>query len=131
MLRDPAFIVFNSRNVQQQALTGRFKTVIRDSRCFLENGATAAHLFVGEELEVGGVVGVIGVIGDPVVPGESGSQGDIELRLRERDSPVAIHPGSKNLTLTRPLDKEGIDGPASVYVNVICERKRTLDPVSI
>lgn len=102
--------------------------LIRDTRCFLENGATAAHLFVGEELEVGGVVGVIGVIGQPVSPGDSGSQGDIELRLQERDSPVAIHPGSKNLTLTRPLDKEGVEGPASVYVNVICERRRTLDP---
>lgn len=104
-------------------------TVIRDTRCFLENGATAAHLFVGEELEVGGVVGVIGVIGQPVSAGDPGSQGDIELRLQERDSPVAIYPGSKNLTLTRPLDKEGVEGPASVYVNVICERRRTLDPV--
>ncbi|XP_046595411.1 protocadherin Fat 4 [Neodiprion lecontei] len=102
--------------------------LIRDTRCFLENGATAAHLFVGEELEVGGVVGAIGVIGDPVIPGDLGSKGDIELRLQEKDSPVAIYPGSKNLTLTRPLDKEGVQGPASVYVNVICERRRTLDP---
>lgn len=97
--------------------------VIRDARCFLENGATAAHLFVGEDLQVGDTVGVLGVLGDP------GPQGDIELRLQELDSPVTFSAYSKNLTLIRPLDKEGVDGPASVYVNVICERKHTLDPV--
>ncbi|XP_034194591.1 protocadherin Fat 4-like Cad96Ca isoform X1 [Osmia lignaria lignaria] len=96
--------------------------LIRDARCFLENGATAAHLFVSEDLPVGDTVGVLGVLGDP------GPQGDIELRLQEHDSPVAFSAFSKNLTLVRPLDKEGIDGPASVYVNVICERKHTLDP---
>ena len=96
--------------------------VIRDTRCFLENGATAAHLFVSEDLRVGETVGVLAVLGDP------GLQGDIDLRLQELDSPVAFSPHSRNLTLTRPLDKEGIDGPASVYVNVICERKHTLDP---
>ncbi|XP_061935617.1 protocadherin-like wing polarity protein stan isoform X5 [Apis cerana] len=99
-----------------------FHTVIRDARCFLENGATAAHLFVGEDLPVGDTVGVLGVLGDP------GPQGDIELRLQELDSPVTFSAYSKNLTLIRPLDKEGVDGPASVYVNVICERKHTLDP---
>lgn len=99
-------------------------TVIRDARCFLENGATAAHLFVNEDLPVGDTVGVLGVLGDP------GPQGDVELRLQELDSPVAFAAYSKNLTLVRPLDKEGVDGPASVYVNVICERKHTLDPVS-
>lgn len=97
--------------------------MIRDARCFLENGATAAHLFVGEDLPVGDIVGVLGVLGDP------GPQGDIELRLQELDSPVTFSAYSKNLTLIRPLDKEGVDGPASVYVNVICERKHTLDPV--
>lgn len=97
--------------------------VIRDARCFLENGATAAHLFVAEDLQVGDTVGVLGVLGDP------GPQGDIELRLQELDSPVTFSAYSKNLTLIRPLDKEGVDGPASVYVNVICERKHTLDPV--
>ncbi|XP_076682197.1 protocadherin Fat 4-like Cad96Ca [Andrena cerasifolii] len=96
--------------------------LIRDARCFLENGATAAHLFVSEDLPVGDTVGVLGVLGDP------GPQGDIELRLQELDSPVAFSAYSNNLTLIRPLDKEGVDGPASVYVNVICERKHTLDP---
>ncbi|XP_024879634.1 protocadherin beta-11-like [Temnothorax curvispinosus] len=94
----------------------------RDTRCFLENGATAAHLFVSEDLPVGDTVGILGVLGDP------GSQGDIELSLQEHDSPVTFSPYSKNLTLIRPLDKEGVEGPASVYINVICERKHTLDP---
>ncbi|GAB1866191.1 Protocadherin-like wing polarity protein stan [Camponotus japonicus] len=96
--------------------------LIQDKRCFLENGATAAHLFVNEDLPVGGIVGVLGVVGDP------GLQGDIELSLQEHDSPVAFSSYSKNLTLIRPLDKEGVEGPASVYINVICEKKHTLDP---
>ncbi|XP_043285422.1 protocadherin-like wing polarity protein stan [Venturia canescens] len=96
--------------------------VIRDRRCFLENGATASHLFVSEDLAVGDTIGVLGVLGNP------GLNGDIDLRLQEHDSPVTIAPLSKNLSLSRPLDKEGVDGPASVLVNVICERKHTLDP---
>ncbi|KAG6801120.1 Protocadherin wing polarity protein stan [Apis mellifera caucasica] len=110
---------FHARNGQRNIVPPH---VIRDARCFLENGATAAHLFVGEDLPVGDTVGVLGVLGDP------GPQGDIELRLQELDSPVTFSAYSKNLTLIRPLDKEGVDGPASVYVNVICERKHTLDP---
>lgn len=118
-------IVVENRLDQRLKLTIiPFFTVIRDTRCFLENGATASHLFVSEDLEVGDTVGVLGVFGDP------GANGDIELRLQEHDSPVTISPHSRNLTLSRPLDKEGLDGPASVFVNVICERKHTLDPVS-
>lgn len=98
--------------------------VLRDTRCFLENGATASHLFVNEDKKIGDTIGIIGVLGDP------GVEGDIELRLQERDSPVTILPHTRNLTLIRPIDKEGIDGPASVYINVICERRHTLDPVS-
>ncbi|XP_029159976.1 protocadherin Fat 4-like [Nylanderia fulva] len=96
--------------------------LIKDKRCFLENGATAAHLFVSEDLPVRGIVGVLGVVGDP------GLQGDIELSLQEPDSPVTFSKNSKNLTLDRPLDKEGVEGPASVYINVICEKKHTSDP---
>jgi hypothetical protein len=33
--------------------------------------------------------------------------------------------------LITPLDKEGVHGPASVYVNVICDRQRSTDPVSV
>lgn len=97
--------------------------VTRDTRCFLKNGATAAHLFVSEDLPVGDTVGILEVLGDP------GLQGDIVLSLQEHDSPVTFSLHSKNLTLIRPLDKEGVEGPASVYINVICERKHTLDPV--
>ena len=67
-------------------------------------------------------MGVLGVVGDPDL------QGDIELSLQEHDSPVTFSSYSKNLTLIRPLDKEGVEGPASVYINVICEKKHTLDP---
>lgn len=98
-------------------------TVTRDKRCFLENEATAVDLFVREDLPVGDTVGVLGVLGDP------SSLGDIQLSLQEDDSPVTLLSYSKNLTLIRKLDKEGIEGPASVYINVICERKHTLDPV--
>ena len=72
------------------------------------------------------VLGVLGIHGDP-----HEQLGNIALSLKEIDSPVKIAPGSKNLTLARPLDKEGVLGPSSVYVNVICDRKRTSDPVMI
>lgn len=90
----------------------------------MENGASASHLFVSEDKSVGETIGVLGVLGDPSI------SGDIELRLQEHDSPVTILPNSRNLTLVKALDKEGIDGPASVYITVICERRHTLDPVS-
>ena len=57
--------------------------------------------------------------------------GDITLSLRERDAAVEISPGSKNLILIRPLDKEGVKGASSVYVNIICHRRHSSDPVSI
>lgn len=56
--------------------------------------------------------------------------GNIALRLKETDSPVDIPTGTRNLTLRRRLDKEGRDGPSSVYINVICDRLHTNDPVS-
>ncbi|XP_044014866.1 protocadherin Fat 4 isoform X2 [Aphidius gifuensis] len=96
--------------------------LIRDTRCFLEHGATASHLFVSEDKNIGDIIGIIGVLGDPSV------DGDIELRLQEHDSPVTILPHSRNLTLVKKIDKEGIDGPASVFINIICERRHTLDP---
>ncbi|XP_054273277.1 protocadherin Fat 2-like [Macrosteles quadrilineatus] len=93
-----------------------------DNRCFLETGGSAESFFVSEDLPVGSVVGTLHILGDP------GPTGNIDLRLKELDSPVRIAPGSKNLTLTRKLDKEGIDGPASVYINIICDRRRTTVP---
>ncbi|XP_030752293.1 cadherin-89D [Sitophilus oryzae] len=96
---------------------------LQDNRCFLENGASSETFFVSEDLPVGEIIGRVRVVGDP-----GAHLGTIALRLKEPDSPVAIAQNSKNLTLTRPLDKEGVSGPSSVFVNLICERLGTLDP---
>ncbi|XP_066156678.1 cadherin EGF LAG seven-pass G-type receptor 2 [Euwallacea fornicatus] len=96
---------------------------LQDSRCYLENGASSETLFVIEDLPVGETIGRIRVVGDPR-PGI----GTIALQLKESDSPVDIAPGSKNLTLSRPLDKEGIEGPSSVFVTLVCDRLGTLEP---
>ncbi|XP_011503824.1 PREDICTED: protocadherin-16 [Ceratosolen solmsi marchali] len=103
-------------------LSGALGQVVSDTRCFLENGQTGARLFVNEDIKIGDTIGVLSVLGDP------GLQGNIDLKLQEQDSPVIFIPNSRNLTLMRPLDKEGIKGPASVYINAICERKHTLEP---
>nr|XP_023017752.1 cadherin EGF LAG seven-pass G-type receptor 2-like [Leptinotarsa decemlineata]XP_023017753.1 cadherin EGF LAG seven-pass G-type receptor 2-like [Leptinotarsa decemlineata] len=95
---------------------------LTDNRCFLENGASSENFFVAEDLPVGAVIGQIRVHGDPR------PSGSISLHLKETDSPVIVTPGTKNLTLKKPLDKEGIDGPSSVFVNLVCERIGTLDP---
>lgn len=93
------------------------------------------------------------IIGVLKINGDTSENGNINLSLKEVDSPVAILPGTKELSLTKLLDKEvrlpafinitldnsilillllqGISGPSSVYVNIICERKHTADPVSI
>ncbi|CAG9859531.1 unnamed protein product [Phyllotreta striolata] len=97
-------------------------TALTDNRCFLENGASSENFFVAEDTPVGSLIGQIHVHGDPR------PNGSIGLRLKEADSPVAIPPGTKDLTLRKPLDKEGLDGPASVFVNVVCERLGTNDP---
>lgn len=60
----------------------------------------------------------------------SNDLGDINLSLRERGSAVEISPGTKNIVLITALDKEGVEGPSSVYVNVICDRRHSSDPVS-
>lgn len=57
--------------------------------------------------------------------------GNITLSIRERDASVSIAPGTKNLVLNVALDREGKAGPSSVYVNVICVRRHTTDPVSV
>ncbi|KAK4880119.1 hypothetical protein RN001_008265 [Aquatica leii] len=95
---------------------------IPDNRCYLENGASSESFFVSEDLAIGSVIGQVRVHGDPR-PG-----GTIALHLRESDSPIVITPGTRNLTLRRVLDKEGIDGPSSVFINLICERLHTVDP---
>uniref|UniRef100_A0A1B6C9V6 Cadherin domain-containing protein n=1 Tax=Clastoptera arizonana TaxID=38151 RepID=A0A1B6C9V6_9HEMI len=98
------------------------QAAIQDNRCFLETGGSAESFFVSEDTPVGTVIGTLRIFGDP------GELGNIDLRLKELDSPVVISPGSKNLTLTRKLDKEGIEGPSSVYINIICDRRHTTVP---
>ncbi|KAM3957112.1 LOW QUALITY PROTEIN: protocadherin Fat 4-like Cad96Ca [Aphomia sociella] len=95
---------------------------IQDSRCYLMNGGAVESFFISEDVPVGSVIGTLSVNGDP------SATGDITLRVQERDAGVGVAPGSKNLTLLRALDREQRRGPASVYVNVRCERRRTADP---
>ncbi|CRK91613.1 CLUMA_CG005267, isoform A [Clunio marinus] len=94
---------------------------ILDSRCYLENGGSAENFIVSEDIRVDSVIGQLKINGDP------SPNGNINLSLRERDrnAPVAIDPGTKDLILTSKLDKEGELGPASVYVNVVCDRKHS------
>ncbi|CAH0557101.1 unnamed protein product [Brassicogethes aeneus] len=97
---------------------------LTDNRCYLENGASSESFFVSEDLAIGSNIGQVRVLGDPR-PG-----GSIALRLKETDrteSPVSILPGTKNITLRRQLDKEGIAGASSVFVNIICEKLHTKD----
>ncbi|XP_039445522.1 cadherin-89D [Culex pipiens pallens] len=89
-----------------------------DSRCYLEQGGSAENFLASENVAVGAVLGTLGINGDPLR--------DISLSLREKDSPVTI--SEKKLILSKPLDKEGISGPSSVYVNVICDRRMSDDP---
>lgn len=70
-------------------------------------------------------IGKLRINGNPSI-----ELGDINLSLRERGSAVEISPGTKNVVLVTALDKEGAQGPASVYVNVICDRRHSSDPVS-
>lgn len=45
-------------------------------------------------------------IGSLKIIGDAGEHGNIELHLKELDSPVSIAPFSKNLSLVKQLDKE-------------------------
>ncbi|XP_047488094.1 protocadherin Fat 1-like [Penaeus chinensis] len=92
------------------------------SRCFLTQGGSVENFFVRESLPVGSTIGTLRLEGD------ASANGDIYLRLKEKNSPVQISDNSKNLTLTKKLDKEGKDGEAHVIVNVICDRRGTTDP---
>ncbi|ALC46902.1 Cad96Cb [Drosophila busckii] len=96
---------------------------ILDSRCYLEGGGSAESFLAGEDLTVGSIIGKLRINGDP-----NADTGDINLSLREKNAPVEIVPGSKDLALSVELDKEGLRGPSSIYVNVICIRRRSTDP---
>ncbi|XP_050337009.1 protocadherin beta-9 isoform X3 [Bactrocera neohumeralis] len=96
---------------------------ILDSRCYLEGGGSAESFLANEDLEVGAIIGKLRINGNPEIEG-----GDIDLSLREKDAPIKIISSTKDLSLSVQLDKEGVVGPSSVYVNVICTRRRSVDP---
>lgn len=104
-----------------QIVVGAGQGPILDARCYLENGGSAENFIVSEDIRVNSVIGQLKINGDP------SPNGNINLSLRERDrnAPVQIDPGTKDLILTSNLDKEGEHGPASVYVNVVCDRKHS------
>ncbi|ODM95632.1 Fat-like cadherin-related tumor suppressor [Orchesella cincta] len=66
-------------------------------------------------------LGTLDIHGDP--------SRDISLSLRETTAPVRIEPGTKNITLTRKLDKEGIEGPSSVTFTVLCDKRNHNEPL--
>lgn len=72
-------------------------------------------------------IGPLTINGNPRLDND----GNISLSIRERDAPISIAPGTKNLILDVALDREGKTGPSSIYVNVICIRRHTSDPVSL
>lgn len=98
---------------------------IIDSRCYLDGGGSAESFLASEDLKIGAIIGKLRINGDPDL-----ENGNINLSLRERISPVEIIPGTKTLALTTGIDKEGVSGPSSIYVNVICIRRHSTDPVS-
>lgn len=104
-----------------QIVVGGGQLPTHDARCYLENGGSAENFIVSEDIRVNSVIGQLRINGD------ASPKGDINLSLRERDrnAPVQIDPGTKDLILTSKLDKEGELGPASVYVNVVCDRKHS------
>ncbi len=110
------------RRQQQQQDRRHNQQQRQDSRCFLDGGGSTETFFIKESLQVGSLLGTLRVIGHPGV--------DIDLSLAVRGAtddgvvvPLEIEEGTKNLRLTSPLDKEGETGPASVNVDVLCERR--------
>lgn len=129
---------------------------ILDSRCYLEGGGSAESFLASEDMPVDSIIGECDTdnnfafisnkiifkqkptnqyhpnIGKLRINGNPNKDtGDITLSLRERDAPVEIKAGTKDLILAIALDKEGVSGPSSVYVNVICDRRHSIDPVSL
>ncbi|XP_061386512.1 protocadherin Fat 4-like [Musca vetustissima] len=99
------------------------ESAILDSRCYLEGGGSAESFLASEDLDIGTIIGKLRINGNPDL-----ENGDINLALREKDAPVEIVPGTKDLALAVELDKEGKTGPSSIYVNVICIRRHSTDP---
>ncbi|XP_058446695.1 protocadherin Fat 2 isoform X2 [Malaya genurostris] len=94
---------------------------LTDIPCSLKDGAEAEMFIVGEDTAVGSLLGTLNINGNPAT--------DISLSVREKNPPVIIEPNTSKIILMTRLDKEGIDGPSSVHVNVICDRKYTAVPV--
>lgn len=93
---------------------------IGDERCFLQAGGSTASFFVKEDLAVGSLVGQLRIKGDV---GEN-----INLTLTPSDGPLRID--NQDLILTKPLDKEGLEGPSFINVDITCHRLNTFDPGS-
>ena len=93
---------------------------VGDERCFLQAGGSTASFFVKEDLGVGNLVGQLRIKGDV---GEN-----INLTLTPSDGPLRID--NQDLILTKPLDKEGVEGPSSINVDITCHRLNTFDPGS-
>ena len=96
-----------------------------DSRCFLENGGSTLTFFIKEDLNVGDSIGNLNI------QGRVGR--DIDLKIEDinglyegKDLPVELE--GEDLILTKPLDKEGIEGADSILVDVVCQRQRSSDP---
>ncbi|UYV70605.1 hypothetical protein LAZ67_8000007 [Cordylochernes scorpioides] len=70
----------------------------------------------------GEVVGALQINGDP------GEGGDILLSVRGPEPPVVTRPGTRQLVLQAPLDKEGERGLQAVAIEVVCTRRQTDDP---
>lgn len=91
-----------------------------DNRCYLENGGSAESFFVSEDVPVGSIIGITIILCNYVcmakyillfsgvlkINGDTSENGNINLSLKEVDSPVAIIPETKELSLTKLLDKE-------------------------
>jgi len=95
-----------------------------DNRCYLENGGSAESFFVSEDVPVGSIIGKTNLClfcyiidydnvtndfdftGVLKINGDTSETGNINLSLKEVDSPIAILPGTKELSLTKLLDKE-------------------------
>ncbi|KAK2719745.1 cadherin EGF LAG seven-pass G-type receptor 2-like isoform X2 [Artemia franciscana] len=105
-------------------ITGFSASSAQDNRCFLEKGGSSEIFFVGEDIEVGSVIGTLEILGE--IEKKSG----ISLRLSPQDVeiPVEIKSGTKDLILRRSLDKEGLKGPSSVSISVICDKLDSSDP---
>ncbi|GAB6021518.1 hypothetical protein CHUAL_004123 [Chamberlinius hualienensis] len=122
----------SSRSSTWLLVTIAIATTIKaqDGRCYLKEGSSSASFSVSENLSIGGILGVL------EVGGNASRGGDIQLSLQEvkrRNWPNMIHilPETKQLILTGKLDKEGVEGPSQLHVQVKCERLSGNDPAIV